>query len=130
MPIRMANDERFHRGIAEFNARRFFEAHDVLEEMWHEYREEDRLFLQGLIQVAVGFYHLENRNYNGCRSQFAKAIQKLEPYLPLHQSLDAQLLVDSMNRCLELIAKLQQGEPWKNDEQLIPRMLLLPGSGI
>ena len=51
-------DERFFQGIREFNERRYFEAHDVLEYLWQGYRDPDRAFLQALIQTAVGFYFL------------------------------------------------------------------------
>ena len=58
-------DERFYRGLEEFNGERFFEAHEVLEDLWHEYREADRIFIQGLIQIAAAFYHLQSRNLKG-----------------------------------------------------------------
>jgi predicted metal-dependent hydrolase len=102
-------DERFHRGIEEFNRRSFFEAHDILEELWHEYRQEDRLFLQGLIQVAVGCYHLETGNWRGARSQFSKATQKLSPYQPSHQGLKVSELLDSIGECLRLVERAEQG---------------------
>ncbi len=116
------NDERFHRGIQEFNDHRFFEAHDILEELWHEYREEDRLFLQGLIQVAVGYYHLENRNYNGCRSLMGKAIAKLEPYRPEHQGIRVQEIIECMRKCLDVVKDAQQGEIIHVDYQMIPKI--------
>ena len=51
-------DARFLKGIEEFNRRFFFEAHDLWEEVWVETVGDHRLFYQGLIQTAVGFYHL------------------------------------------------------------------------
>lgn len=114
------NDERFHRGIAEFNAHRFFEAHDVLEELWHEYREDDRRFLQGLIQLAVGYYHLENWNYHGCRSLLRKAVEKLLPYAPAHQGILVENLVDCASHCLRLVNDLQPGERVDIPPHVIP----------
>ena len=102
-------DERFHQGIREFNERRFFEAHDVLEDFWHEYREADRTFLQGLIQVAVGFYHLENGNYKGSRSQFTKAIAKLQDYLPDHHGIETQHFLAHVKQWLSTVEQLEQG---------------------
>lgn len=116
------HDERFTRGIREFNERRFFEAHDVLEELWHEYREDDRLFLQGLIQVAVGYYHLENRNYNGCRSQFAKAMSKLEPYQPNYHGVNVSELLSTMRRCIEAIRNAVQREEVQIPPDLISKI--------
>jgi predicted metal-dependent hydrolase len=70
----------FERGVREFNAGLFFECHDTLEELWRETRGPARNFLQGLIQISVGFYHLGNRNLLGGRSQLEKGLQKLEAY--------------------------------------------------
>jgi predicted metal-dependent hydrolase len=103
-------DERFHQGIRNFNRRYFFEAHDVWEDFWHEYRDVDRLFLQGLIQVAVGFYHLENSNYKGSRSQFTKALAKLEAFLPHHQGIQTDRLFQSVKHWLAIAERLEQGE--------------------
>ncbi|MBI3587020.1 MAG: DUF309 domain-containing protein [Ignavibacteriales bacterium] len=115
-------DERFHEGIREFNRGYFFEAHDILEDLWHEYRESDRLFLQGLIQVAVGFYHFENRNLKGARSQFSKACAKLEPYQPIHQHVLIGKLLVSVNRCLEVVRTAERGEAVEFEKFEIPKI--------
>jgi predicted metal-dependent hydrolase len=83
-------------GINLFNTGHFFECHDVLEDLWHGPRGTDRLFLQGLIQLAVGMYHFENRNWKGANSQLKKSAAKLEAYLPHHCGVDiGRLLAES-----------------------------------
>ena len=67
-------EDQFRRGIEEFNKGFYFECHDTLEELWMETVGDDRLFLQGLIQVSVGFYHFGNSNYKGVVSQFTKGL--------------------------------------------------------
>lgn len=113
-------DDRFHQGIQEFNSRRFFEAHDVLEDLWHEYRELDRTFLQGLIQVAVGFYHLENGNYKGSCSQFTKGISKLEAYLPHHHGIETEQFVVQVKHWRSLVERLQVGEKLEFKSDVFP----------
>ncbi len=103
-------DERFHQGIRDFNDRRFFEAHDVLEDLWHEYRELDRAFIQGLIQIAVGFYHLENGNLKGSRSQLTKGISKVERYIPNHHGIETQHFLECVKEWLATIEQLQGGK--------------------
>jgi predicted metal-dependent hydrolase len=73
-------DGRLDQGIEEFNRGEYFEAHDTWEEVWRETRGEERLFYQGLIQAAVGLYHLSCGNITGATSQLLKAIAKLEQY--------------------------------------------------
>ncbi len=67
----------FSRGVEEFNAGRYFECHDILEEIWVGTAGQERLFLQGLIQVSVGFYHFGNGNPSGALSQWKKGTEKL-----------------------------------------------------
>jgi predicted metal-dependent hydrolase len=67
----------FYRGVNEFNAGRYFECHDTLEEIWMVTSGDERLFLQGLIQVSVGFYHFGNGNPSGALSQWGKGTAKL-----------------------------------------------------
>jgi predicted metal-dependent hydrolase len=75
----LAPDERalLEQGVAEFNARLFYECHDTLEELWSGLRGPARELVQGLIQVAVGFYHLGNGNRAGAVRLFERGLQRL-----------------------------------------------------
>jgi predicted metal-dependent hydrolase len=68
------------KGIAEFNAGLFFECHDTLEDMWGGIRGPARDFFQGLIQVAVAYYHLGNGNAAGAESMMRRALKRFERY--------------------------------------------------
>src|SRR5207244_2404453 len=96
------SEEQFQRGIIEFNSGRFFECHDTLEDLWHGTRGNDRLFLQGLIQISVGFYHLLNRNYKGATSQFTRGLNKLERYRPAHRGIELEGFMRSVVSWLSL----------------------------
>jgi hypothetical protein len=50
-----------------FDARLFFEVHELLEPYWMRADGAAREALQGLIQIAVGFQHLVNGNVEGAR---------------------------------------------------------------
>ncbi len=67
----------FLRGIELFNHEQFYECHDVLEKIWLEEVGEERLFLQGMIQVAVAFYHYQNGKRGAARSMLKLAMEKL-----------------------------------------------------
>ena len=81
-PLSLSLEERaaFEKGVAEFNAGLFFECHDTLEELWTGIRGPSRDFFQGLIQVAVGFYHLGNRNPVGAERLLGRSLKRLEAY--------------------------------------------------
>ncbi len=68
------------RGIAQFNDGRFFECHDTLEEAWSGVRGAPRDFFQGLIQAAVGFFHLGNGNRPGAVTLLRRSLARLERY--------------------------------------------------
>ncbi len=117
-------DDHFSRGIEEFNRQFFFEAHDIWEELWMETTGNHRLFYQGLIQTAVGFYHLSNENYKGAFSQFNKALAKLGQYLPAFHGVDTERLVESVRECLLDTELLKEGRLSEFDERKIPRIYL------
>lgn len=84
----MTRDEsQFARGIAHFNAREFFEAHEVWEELWLVAREPEKTFLQGMIQVAAAFHHHARENARGARSLLAAGVAKLQGFPDGHRGV-------------------------------------------
>ena len=71
-------DELFQKGINAFNKRCFYDAHEYWEELWLDYKLKDATFIQGLIQLAVSYFHLFNNNLNGARSMINKCLGKFE----------------------------------------------------
>ena len=75
--------EPVHRVVAEaaicFNAGLFFEAHEHLEHHWlHLPSEPAKRYLQGLIQISVGFHHAMRGSYQGAVNQLGKGLAKLD----------------------------------------------------
>ena len=58
-------EKLFVDGIALFNEKKFYDAHEIWEELWSEDRLKDDLFIQGLIQLSVAFFHITNLNLKG-----------------------------------------------------------------
>ncbi len=73
-------DELFNKGIIAFNNRQFYDAHEFWEDLWLNYKLEDAKFVQGLIQLAVSYFHFFNNNLNGARSMIKKCLTKFESY--------------------------------------------------
>ena len=69
--------ERIRAAARLFNERRFFEAHDVLEEEWAAARGARRLPLQALVKVAAGMYHLQTSNPVGAESLLSSGLDAL-----------------------------------------------------
>jgi len=87
----------FLRFIEKFNAGEYYECHDLLEEIWMEDKSDK--FLQGLLQLAVGLYHLEYGNVKGARKMLASARKYLSRYGPLHGGLDVEQIIRCIQSC-------------------------------
>lgn len=81
-------EDAFLRGIRLFNERKFFECHEVLEEIWRPDRTARRLFWQALIHLAVAFHHAQKGNRPGAQRQLGKGLRKLAGYLPVWEGVD------------------------------------------
>ncbi|MFN7972910.1 MAG: DUF309 domain-containing protein [Acidobacteriota bacterium] len=89
------------KAVAEFNSGRYFECHDTLEALWHGMRGEARDAMKGLIQVAVGFYHLRAGNARGAESQLGKALGNLDASAAI--PVDLATLRDGVAEILALL---------------------------
>jgi len=125
----------FLQGIAEFNQQEFYACHDTLEAIWMEATESEKRFYQGILQVAVGCYHLGNSNWRGAVMLLGEGVRRLRDYTPTHQGVNVdQLLMDS----LELLTTLQKIEPTQiqefvkeleEDDHILPRIITVNSEG-
>ena len=77
-----------------FNAQLFYEAHDVLEELWLPIRRApEGDFYKGLIQLAGAFVHLQKNRLRPSAALFKLARMNLGKFPKSHEHLDlVQLL--------------------------------------
>jgi predicted metal-dependent hydrolase len=116
-------DEIFWHGVDLFNAKEFFECHDAFEELWQEDRSDRRLFLQGLIQAAVGCHHLSNGNTSGAISQYMKSLDKLKQYPDDYMGLEMQTFRKEIERCFDGACLMNaQGAKYEVDNSFFPEL--------
>jgi uncharacterized protein len=119
----MVASPEFEQGIAEFNQQQFYACHDTLEAIWIDASEVDKRFYQGILQVAVGCYHLSNNNLRGAIILLGEAVRRLCDYQPDYEKIDVeQLLAQTM----ALLQALQQLPPEKTPDfwqQLVKKQL-------
>ena len=78
------NNQDFHRGLDLFNRALFFDAHEVLEDVWRSIprdqpsRRHLRLHFQGMVQLAVAFHHESKGNLVGASSVLERATRNLK----------------------------------------------------
>lgn len=72
-----------------FNRQLFFEAHEVLEQLWLKERHgPNDAFYRGLIQLAGAFVHLQKQRDQPATALFRRAQTNLAKYAPQYQRLD------------------------------------------
>ena len=97
----------FTQGIAEFNRQEFYACHDTLEAIWVEAEEADKRFYQGILQVAVGCYHLSNDNLRGAIILLGEAVRRLCDYQPDYEGVNVELLLEQTSNLLQALQQLQ-----------------------
>ncbi len=118
-----------------FNRGDYYEAHDVLEQLWLRTEGADHAFFKGLIQIAGAFVHLrkqflrpdhpkDGRRLRPAARLFALGMKNIAPFAPLHHRLDVG---EQIALCARYASALSQNEftqnPWHPAR--LPRVELL-----
>jgi predicted metal-dependent hydrolase len=72
-----AGRERIEQGRAAFNRGEYFQAHELWEKAWKELDGLARLGVQGLIQIAAGLHHLQQRRPRPAAALLRKGLGKI-----------------------------------------------------
>lgn len=82
-------DARYLAFFDSFNQQRFYEAHDLLEDLWLPVRDgPDGAFYKGLIQLAGAFVLLQKNRLRPADRVFQLAAINLHPYPCRHHSIE------------------------------------------
>lgn len=105
LTMELQDDPRFIKGIEEFNNGLYFECHETLEEIWLEEHGEERKFYQGIIQIAAGYYKLEQGVPVGALKLWRMGIEKLQVYSPVYLGVNVDALVVGVSANLAALEK-------------------------
>jgi hypothetical protein len=100
-------------GVRLFNAAQFWEAHEAWEARWLDADGDEKLFLQGLIQLAAAYHHVQRGTLRGGLRLFASSREKL------HKFRDGFLSVhfeEAVVTALGQAERLRKGERISPDE--------------
>ena len=99
----------FFQGVEQFNQQEFYACHDTLEALWLEALEPQKRFYQGILQIAVGCYHLGNLNWQGAVILLGEGIGRLRNYQEeVDQGIDVTGL---LHQSVRLLKRLQETGP-------------------
>lgn len=118
-------DHPFYRAYFQcWNEQRYYEAHDVLEQVWLKKDSEDDDFFKGLIQAAGAYVHLQKnfehpkhpkhgRRLRPAVRLFALAEKNLQKFAPQHHRLDVTgLLVILKTHRENILGSDFKSNPW------------------
>lgn len=98
----------FWEGVDQFNQGEFYACHDTLEAIWMEAMEPEKSFYQGILQIAVAFYHLGNHNWRGAVILLGEGINRLRRHPSDFGGIDVDRLIEDATLAL---TTLQQAGP-------------------
>ena len=110
----------FNKGLEAFRKHDFYDAHEYWEDLWSDYRLKDAKFIQGLIQLSVGYFHISNLNINGARGLLNKCRPKLVGFSPKYRELNVLHILESVDRSLDFLEK--NSDISKFDWSLVPNL--------
>lgn len=94
--------------MTQFNQGHFYDCHDTLEALWIEAMEPDKTFYQGILQLAVAFYHLGNDNWRGAVTLLGEGLGRLSRYPEVYAEIQVDQLIQDAAAVLK---HLQQSGP-------------------
>ncbi len=99
--------DQIHTGIDQFNQAQLFECHETLESVWKVLRDGQREFVQGIIQIAVGYYHAGKGNDVGALKLLRRGHGRIIKFVPSFLGVDAEALAQAVSNS---IAQLQEAQ--------------------
>lgn len=100
-------DRLYKKGLDAFNSARFYDAHEHWEEVWLKTLNPEKIFLQGLIQVAAAFHHHSRANLLGTRNLLREGLLKLDRFPEIYGDLEIETLRATVR---EWLADFDAGE--------------------
>ena len=117
-----------------WNDHRYYEAHDVLEQVWLDRDSDDDNFFKGLIQAAGAFVHLQknfehpthakhSRRLRPAVKLFELAEKNLSSFAPRHHALDVGAMLDLLRATrMKIIDAGFKMNPWSPENA--PKLVL------
>src|SRR6188472_3292303 len=126
----------YYRGFFRcWNEQQYYEAHDVLEQLWLKTKSPDADYFKGLIQAAGAFVHLQkrfeyplhakhSRRLSPAVRLFRLADKNLSRFAPRHHRLDVAALCQLLRTCADqIVASDYKTNPWS--PETAPKLELL-----
>ncbi len=106
-------------GIRLFDAKKYWHAHEALEEAWLEEPGPVRHLYRGILQIAVMYLHVQRANFIGAAKMYERSRKWLAPW-PAHcRTIDVGQLKVDVEVVLAAAGKLGPDELHRFDQALL-----------
>ncbi|MBI4214117.1 MAG: DUF309 domain-containing protein [Chloroflexi bacterium] len=105
--------------VAQFNDGDYFGAHETLEALWLREPGAIRDFYRGIIQISVGFHHLQRHNVRGARLCFERGIARVRRFEPVCLGMDVRQIVAEAEAARAALS--EAGRQISGDDNVVPR---------
>ncbi|MHB8875609.1 MAG: DUF309 domain-containing protein [Myxococcaceae bacterium] len=122
-------DGHLARGGALFNASEPFAAHVAWEVGWLAEGSDERMLLQGLIQVAAALVKLERAEPLGAQKLLARAVEKLRPFVGRSHGVDLEALLPQLEGLRARCASMTSEGRGEVAPEELPRLVYTPRPG-
>ncbi len=103
--------EQYYAYVRLFNERDYFEAHEVLEDLWVMEVGALRDYYKGMIMSAVALLHWQRGNLNGARKLYLRTEECFAPYGALIEGFElAQFRLDMAELFAPLLTLPETGQ--------------------
>jgi predicted metal-dependent hydrolase len=124
LPLSSEDWQEVEHGIALFNAGKFWQAHEAWELVWQRQSDDERLFFQGIIQLAAAYHHLTRKKHRaGYVNNLVKAEAILRVFAPEYIGIAVAPLLGAIEAGLAAARGGEDAEPSGDELALIPKIL-------
>jgi len=93
-------------GLKLFNDKKFFESHEELETAWRDEKGSIRYLYQGVLQVAVAYFHITRGNYEGAVRMRERSMKLLKDYPDVCRGIQVGKLKNDLDAVIQEVKRL------------------------
>ena len=121
-----AMGEALARGAELYNRGLYWEAHEAWEDLWLRLEDEQKLFVQGLIQVAAaGHKAFVQKQPRGCVKLLTSALEKLDRAPADFLGVETRQFLPAVHRVLDEARRWLAGDVTALHPGIMPPVVLL-----
>ena len=105
-----------------FNAGKYFEAHEALEDAWNAEKGKVRDLYRGILQIAVVYLHITRRNYNGAVKVYGRSQRWMKDWPERCRGIEVGQLRRDAESVMNEVKRLGREEISAFDNSLLKRV--------